>query len=72
MYLHFQSENILKMFEVMKMIFKKSIRIIKGTSNQRFTMYAIFFSDAYTDIRIKYVRYKMDMIKMRCKEFLYL
>ena len=57
----------------MKMIFKKSIRIVKGTSNLTFTKYAIFFiPDAYTDIRIKYVVYKMDMIKLRCKEFLYL
>ena len=60
--------NILRLFEIMIMIFKKSIRIVKGTSNQTFTMYAIFLSDAYTDIRIKYVLYKSDMIKMRCKE----
>ena len=53
----------------MKMIFKKNIRIVKGTSNVTFTMYAIFLSDAYTDISIKYVLYKLDMIKMRCKEF---
>ena len=59
MYLYIQLENILRLFEVMKMIFKKCIRIVKGTSN--------LLSDAYTDIRIKCVLYKMHMIKMRCK-----
>ena len=33
MYLYIQLENILRLFEVMKMIFKKRIRIVKGTSN---------------------------------------
>ena len=35
MYLYFQLENILRLFEVMKMIFKKCIRIVKAS-----TMYA--------------------------------
>ena len=30
MYLYFQLENILRLFEVMKMIFKKCVRIVKG------------------------------------------
>ena len=30
MYLYFQLENILRLFEVMKMIFKKCIRIVKS------------------------------------------
>ena len=42
MYLYFQLENILRLFEVMKMIFKKYIRIVKGTSNLTSTMYADF------------------------------
>ena len=42
MYLYFQLENILRWFEVMKMIFKKCIRTVKGTSNLTSTMYANF------------------------------
>ena len=42
MYLYFQLENILRLFEGTKMIFKKCIRIVKGTSNLTFTMYANF------------------------------
>ena len=42
MYLYFQLENILRLFEVMKMIFKKCIRIVKGTPNLTSTMVAIF------------------------------
>ena len=43
MYLFFfQLENILRLFEVMKMIFKKCIRIVKGASNLTSTMYANF------------------------------
>ena len=42
MYLYFQLENILNLFEVMKMIFKKCSRIVKGTSNLISTMYADF------------------------------
>ena len=40
--LHFQLENILRLFEVIKMIFKKCIRIVKGTSNLTSTMHADF------------------------------
>ena len=43
MYLYFQFENILRLFEVMKMIFKKSIRTVKGTSNLTFTMRHFFY-----------------------------
>ena len=68
----FQLENILRLFEAMIMIVKKCIRIVKGTSNLTFTMYGILLLDAYTDIPIKYALYKIDMIKKRCKEFLYL
>ena len=64
MYLHFQLENILRLFKVMKMIFKKSIRIVKGTSKD---VCHFFLSNAYINIRIKCVLYKMDMIKIRCK-----
>ena len=42
MNLYFQLENILRLFEVMKMIFKKCISIVTGTSNLTFTMYADF------------------------------
>ena len=35
-------ETILRLFEVMKMIIKKCIRIVKGTSNLKSTMYADF------------------------------
>ena len=56
----------------MIMIVKKCIRIVKGTSNLTSTMYDILLLDAYTDIPIKYALYKIDMIKNRCKEFLYL
>ena len=42
MYLYFQLENILRLFEVMKMIFKKCIWIVKGTSKLTSTMYANF------------------------------
>ena len=42
MYLYFQLGNILRLFEDMKIIFKKCIRIVKGTSNLRATMYADF------------------------------
>ena len=42
MYLYFQLENILRLFEVMKMIFKKCIRIVKGISNLTSPMYADF------------------------------
>ena len=42
MYLYFQLENILRLFEGMKMIFMKCIRIVKGTSNLTSTMYADF------------------------------
>ena len=42
MYLYFQLENILRLFEAMKMAFKKGIRIVKGTSNLTSTMYADF------------------------------
>ena len=74
MYMYLQLENVLRLFEVNKMIFKKCISIIKGTSNLTSTMYADFVISvvAYTDIPIKCVLYKMDMIKIRCKEFLYL
>ena len=41
MYLYFQLENTLRLFKVMKMIFKKCIiRIVKGTSNLTSTTYA--------------------------------
>ena len=42
MHLYCQLKNILRMFEVMKMIFKKCIRIVKGTSNLTSTKYADF------------------------------
>ena len=72
MHLYIQLENILRLFKVMKRILKKCIRIVKGTSNLTSTMYANFVIDAYTDIHIKCYLYKIDMIKMRCKDFLYL
>ena len=40
MYLYIQLENILRLFEIMKMIFKKCIRIVKGASSLTSTMYA--------------------------------
>ena len=43
-----------------------------GTSNLTSTMIANVVLDAYTDISIKCAPYEMDMIKMRCKECLYL
>ena len=67
MYLYFQLENILRLFEIIKMIFKKCIRIVKGAFNLSSTMVANFLLDAYTDIPIKCVLYKMDMIEMICK-----
>ena len=42
MHLYFQLENILRLFEVMIMIFEKCIRIVKGTSNLTSRMYADF------------------------------
>ena len=42
MYLYFQLANLLRLFEVMQMIFKKCIRIIKGTSNLTSTLYTDF------------------------------
>ena len=44
MFLYFQLENILRLFEVMKMIFKKCIRIVKVTSNLASTLNANFVS----------------------------
>ena len=41
MYLYFQLEKM-RLFEVMKMIFKKCIKIVKGRSNLTSTMYANF------------------------------
>ena len=72
MYLYFQLENILRFFEARKMIFKTCIRIVKGTSNLTSTVSANFIIRRYTDIPIKCVLYKIDMIKMRCKDILYL
>ena len=69
MYLYIQLENILRLFEAMKWILRKCIRIVKGTSNLTSTKYVTFVIDAYTDIRIKCFLYKIDMIKMRCKDF---
>ena len=46
--------------------------IVKGASYLTSMMVANFVLDAYTDIPIKCVLYKMDMIKTRCKECLYL
>ena len=40
MHLYFQLENILRLFKVIKMIFKKCIRIVKGTFNLTSTIYA--------------------------------
>ena len=42
MYLYSSLENILRLFEVMKMVFKKCIRIVKGTTNLSSTMVANF------------------------------
>ena len=42
MFLYFQLENILRLFEVMKMIFKKCTRNVKGSSNLPSTMVANF------------------------------
>ena len=69
MYLYIQLENILRLFESMKRILKKCIRIVKGTITLTSTMYANFVIDAYTDIHIKCFLYKINMIKMRCKDF---
>ena len=60
--LYFQLENILRLFEVMKMIFKKCIRIVNGTSNLTSRMYTIFLLDSYTDIFIRLLyRYSYKM-----------
>ena len=40
--MYFQLENILRLFEVIKMIFKKCNRIVKGTFNLSSTMVANF------------------------------
>ena len=42
MYLYFQLDKNLRLFEVMKMIFKKCISIVKGTSNLTSPMYVNF------------------------------
>ena len=42
MYLYFQLENILRLFEVIKIIFKNCIRIVKEISNLTSTMNANF------------------------------
>ena len=71
MYLYFKLKNILRLSEIMKMICKKCIRIVKGTSNLTSTMFADFVLDAYTDIAMKCVLYKMDMIRIFVSTVLY-
>ena len=43
MYLYFQLENTLRLFEIMKMIFKKCIRVVKETYNLTSTKDANFY-----------------------------
>ena len=49
-----------------------AIRIVNMTASLTSTMIVNLVVDAYTDIPIKCVLYKMDMIKMRCEDVLYL
>ena len=55
MHLYFQLENISRLFEIMKMIFKKCIRIVKRTSDLTSAMYAGFVISRYTVIPIKWI-----------------